>query len=155
MNGNLGGVTGADGKCQKLADDAKLLGTWRAWVSTPASSVDARFTKSTTPYVRLDGVKVAASYADLTASGVVMASISVDEKKNVVTGGSSGKALVWTNTSVAGASKDTSQTCAGWTVADNMTAVVGNALEDGAGWTALTNMFPACVTALRLYCFEQ
>ena len=155
VTGDLGGVTGADAKCQKLATDATLGGTWRAWVSTPASTTDARFAKATTPYIRLDGMKVAESYADMITKGTLLAPISVDEKKNVVPAGANGRALVWTNTGVAGGSQENNKNCAGWSVADNTTGVVGNALEDGAGWTSLSGTFPACVTPLRLYCFEQ
>ena len=34
-NGDLGGLQGADNKCQQAAFDRGLGGAWRAWVSTP------------------------------------------------------------------------------------------------------------------------
>ena len=154
FDGDLGGVAGGDARCQRLAEDAALDGTWRAWLSTPASSVDARFAKSTLPYVRLDGVKVASSYADLIATKKLLAPISVDETMAVLPQ-TPNRVFVWTNTSAAGASADASSNCNAWTTADNTTGVVGNALEDGSGWTIQSSNVPACVTPLRLYCFEQ
>lgn len=155
MNGDLGGVTGADGKCQKLANDAKLGGTWRAWVSTPASTAGSRFTPSLVPYVRLDGVMVAASFAEMTGQGKLLAPIKVDETKATVIADASGKVLVWTNTGVAGDSQDTNLNCGGWSALGSAKAIVGDALKADNEWTTVVSAFPACTSPLRIYCFEQ
>ena len=55
---NLGGLTGADGKCQAEADDPASIvpsGTYLAWLSDGTDSPDTRFTKSSHPYILPDG----------------------------------------------------------------------------------------------------
>jgi hypothetical protein len=42
----LGGIEGADAKCQAAAESAGLDGTFRAWISTPASSPMVNFVQS-------------------------------------------------------------------------------------------------------------
>src|SRR4029077_17175057 len=53
--GNLGGLTGADPKCQSLATAAVLPGTYKAWLSDDTTSAASRLTHSTNPYVLVDG----------------------------------------------------------------------------------------------------
>ncbi len=51
---NLGGLAGADDKCQAEADDAASIvpsGIYLAWLSDGTDSPDTRFTKSSHPYV--------------------------------------------------------------------------------------------------------
>ena len=80
FRGNLGGIAGADAHCQRLAENAGLHGTYRAWLSDSQSSpaADPSFFKSPNGYVRVDGVKVAATWDDLT-DGALLAAIEVDE----------------------------------------------------------------------------
>src|SRR5438067_1391069 len=62
----LGGLAGADAKCQSLATGAGLTGTYKAWLSS--SSVDARdrLTHSAIPYVLSDRTTVVAdNWSDL------------------------------------------------------------------------------------------
>lgn len=63
-NGNLGGLTGADAKCQAQAAAAKLPGTYKAWLSDSNGSPSTRMTKVAAPYVRTDGVMIAGSWSD-------------------------------------------------------------------------------------------
>jgi hypothetical protein len=44
VNGALGGLTGADGICQKAAEAAKLGGRWVAWLASPAAPAIDRVT---------------------------------------------------------------------------------------------------------------
>nr|MBA3500495.1 hypothetical protein [Deltaproteobacteria bacterium] len=63
----IGGLTGADAKCQAEAMAANLTGTYKAWLSDITGSPSTRFTKSTiVPYVRTDGFLLAQSFDDLT-----------------------------------------------------------------------------------------
>jgi hypothetical protein len=72
--GDLGGVAGADAKCQELANNSDLTrgGAYKAWISgsSPASSPSQRFTNrdQTGPYVLVDfdGTVVAEDWDDLT-----------------------------------------------------------------------------------------
>jgi hypothetical protein len=66
---NMGGLNGADAKCQAEADDSESIvpsGTYMAWLSDGTDSPDTRFTKSFHPYVLPDGTKIADNYTDLT-----------------------------------------------------------------------------------------
>ena len=66
MNGNLGGLRGADATCQARATTARLPGTYKAWLSGSNDSPSTRFTQSTRPYVRVDGQVVANNWDELT-----------------------------------------------------------------------------------------
>ena len=93
--GNLGGLAGADAKCPARADAAGLPGTYRAWLSTATESAGGRMTPSTLPYVLVNGVRVAANFADL-VDGTLENPISVTEKGVSV----SSFLIVWTATNL-------------------------------------------------------
>ena len=63
--GDLGGIPGADEKCQSHADAAGLAGTFLAWISDGVDSPATRFARSAEPYVRTDGTKIAEDWDDL------------------------------------------------------------------------------------------
>ncbi len=80
FNGNLGGLEGADAKCQAEADGPASIvpsGTYLAWLSDGTDSPDTRFTKSAHPYILLDGTKIAENYTDLT-DGSILNAINID-----------------------------------------------------------------------------
>ncbi len=77
---NLGGLTGADDKCQAEADGPASIvpsGTYLAWLSDGTDSPDTRFTKSSHPYVLPDGTKIAENFTDLT-DGSILHAINID-----------------------------------------------------------------------------
>src|SRR5829696_1025127 len=91
--GNLGGLSGADAKCQGLADAAGLPGSYQAWLSDSTSSPSSRFVPSTGPYQLINGTTIAANFTDL-VDGTLLAPIDVTE-----TGGGVGSSEVtWTHT---------------------------------------------------------
>ncbi|MCA9691087.1 MAG: hypothetical protein KC636_15890, partial [Myxococcales bacterium] len=154
-NGNLGGLMGADDKCQTLADAAGLGGVWLAWISTAGGSPNTRFTKSMQPYVRIDGVQIADDWMDLTDG-------SLDAPLNVTELG--GPAPVG-NTSCAGGGHPTVWTATladanPWATACNdFTSTAGSGLW---GEADLTNTFWSgwcsggnCSWVSAIYCFEQ
>ena len=101
FDGNLGGLAGADEKCQAAADASSIVpsGTYRAWLSDSTGSPSTRFQRSTGPYVLPDGTIIAAhGYADLT-NGTLNAPIDQTE-----TGGPTSPpgTTVWSNTASAG-----------------------------------------------------
>ncbi|MHA1529067.1 MAG: hypothetical protein ACTSVG_08600, partial [Alphaproteobacteria bacterium] len=58
FNGTLGGLTGADAKCQAEADGPASIvpsGTYLAWLSDGTDSPNTRFTKTAHPYLLPDG----------------------------------------------------------------------------------------------------
>lgn len=69
--GNLGGLSGADAKCQELAINAGAGGrTWRAYLSTASPAVNARDRIGSGPWANQAGVTIAANLASLHTTGV-------------------------------------------------------------------------------------
>ncbi len=155
--GNLGGLAGADQKCNDLAAAAGLSGTYKAWLSDSSASPDTRFTRSAEPYTLVDGTVVASDYNDL-VNGSLLAPIDVTEVGDSI----SGFTKVWTFTFSSGQSAvEATQACSGppggadWT-ADNSIYLSGvGRVQDTAysGWSDYGTQ--GCGQALPLYCFEQ
>ncbi len=144
--GNIGGLTAADTKCQGVALNAGLVGTFLAWIATvDGGSPQTRFAHSTVPYKRIDGVTVANNWTQLT-SGTLLNPIDVTEDGGPL----ATSVLAWTNTMASGAAWE--YDCAGWTVSDNtangrLTSVTTNSL---AG-----TQISACYNDGLLICVEQ
>lgn len=89
---NLGGLSGADAHCQKLAEAAGSSGkTWRAYLSASAAdgkpAINARDRIGTGPWFNAKGVQVAANLDELHFSNVGLSKEnSVNEKGEVVNG---------------------------------------------------------------------
>ena len=108
---NLGGLAGADDKCQAEADGPESIvpsGTYMAWLSDGTDSPDTRFTKSAHPYMLLDGTKIAENYTDLT-DGSILHAINIDS-----TGKPLGALPFWTGTKADGTTAPLFVTCTGW-----------------------------------------
>lgn len=155
-DGNLGGLSGADLKCQTQAVTAGLPGTYKAWLSDLTINVNQRLSHSTLPYVRVDGEKIADNWDDLvgTASGGNIDNpINITEFGTVVNNGVS----VWTATNYVGGVYN--GTCGDWTATTLGVAMVGDPYQTIRQWTeALTwGGIPAqsCDTYQHLYCFQQ
>ena len=147
--GNLGGLAGADAICTSRALEAGLGGAYRAWLSvdTPNSSgPNDRLVQSAAPYVRTDGVQVAADYADL-IDGQIDNPINVDETGAAVP--DSVDPLVFTSTNPDGSVLGG---CVGYTV-DAGFGFGGLYDRTDGGWTLFTEI--PCQTPSRLYCVEQ
>lgn len=153
--GQLQGHGGADSLCQQAAVSAGLSGPFRAWLATQGESdPENKFSQSTTPYRRTDGVKVADDYTDLTdcgsgSGGCLDAAILYDEFGTLV----SGLERVWTSVQSSGA--DSSNDCTQWT--SNSNGFTGDVGITGAIHDDWTNFDTAdtCDLANRLYCLEQ
>ncbi len=80
--GNLGGLPGADFKCNELASAAGLPGIYKAWIgaqtASPHEVVANRFFRSSGPYLLVDGTIVATDWDDLT-DGSLLAPINISE----------------------------------------------------------------------------
>lgn len=157
---DIGGVAGADDLCATAASEAGLSGTFKAWISSSASSPETRFTNvaKAGPYrlVRSeeDGDNpppiVAASFTDLVTcnlpgSACLQHAIDRTERGGVVRLGS----RVWTGTLSSGAAAP--DTCNGFT--ERTDGVVGNLREATVAWTNADVI--ACFSSGHLYCFEQ
>ena len=60
------GLEAGDALCQRLATAAALPGIYKAWLSDLTGSPSTRLTQWLGGYTRVDGVRVADSWADLT-----------------------------------------------------------------------------------------
>lgn len=152
--GNLGGLDGADDKCQMLADGAGLGGNFRAWLSDAMDGPAKRFgagTEFTGAYKLVDGTLVVGDgWLGLIDSSLEHA---IDRDQ---TGELAEEVNVWTNTSAAGTPIEGGKHCLGWTSSAND---VNNKVTTGftsatdATWTV--NDTSNCSLELRLYCFEN
>lgn len=154
--GNLGGLSGADAKCQARADAANLGGIWKAWLSSSTEgSPSTRFIKDTGPYKNILGNVIANSWSDLTDQALEN-SLAVNENgalQNITEPWN-----VWTNTWTSGSIYDTATnlTCDNWTSdSSSMTGRGGASWKTDFRWTASEISGEKCNTLKRLYCFEQ
>ncbi len=69
-SGNLGGLEGADARCNARAAAAGLAGVFQAWLCDGFDSPSTRSTKWFVPYVRTDGVLIADDWVDLTSGSI-------------------------------------------------------------------------------------
>jgi hypothetical protein len=153
-SGNLGGLSGADSKCQAAASAASLPGTYRAWLSGDGDNeVRDRFETVGTslPFYLTDGTtKVADDWSDLT-DGSLEAPINKDEN-----GAGVSSSYVWTNTDSDGSAVYT-------TASNNCSLFTSSSGAYGgyAGYTAYPNInwtqynHTSCSSSgFRLYCFQ-
>ncbi len=146
-NGNFGGLAGADAICQARAGEAGLTGTFKAWLSTDTINAADRLTSSG-PWVRLDGMKIAESKADL-LDGLLFTAINVTEQGVYDKGGT-----VWTGTNANG-SLAVGLNCSGWTDGTNASlGIAGGSFATDAWWTKEWSNVP-CYGNEKLYCFED
>ena len=149
-NGNLGGLAGADLKCQAHADAAGLEGTFKAWMSDDTVSASKRLTHSSEPYVRTDGTQIAANWDDLT-DGTIDVKLNYNEYGTVI---DTGWPYVWTWTKSDGSPGTAAWNCEKWT-SDSSRAKGedGYIYETNYKWSMIRNN--GCNEALMLYCFQQ
>jgi hypothetical protein len=168
FTGNLGGVAGADAKCQTLAGAGKVPGVFKAWLGNSTTSADSRLAHATVPYTLVDGTVVANNYAALT-SGRLMNGISLTELGTQALGGTAtacffggtGK-FAWTNANTDGSIANTNavNSCgADWNSVGPSDAggpfgVVGVIGAVDASWTVACGS-GECEQTAPLYCIEQ
>jgi hypothetical protein len=153
FNGNIGGLAGADDKCQAGADGPTSIvpeGTYRAWLSDGTDSPDTRFTKSSHPYILPDGTKIAEDFADLT-DGSLLHPINVEANgKNL------GLAYIWTGTNSDGTTAPDYLTCDKWTADPvvNFHGKGGRTNRVDKLWSDRIARV-SCARRHRLWCFQQ
>lgn len=168
-SGALGGLAGADEKCQTAADDAGLNGIYLAWLSTgpglilgtPSIDPQSRFIRHNVPYIRTDGTKVADHYADL-VDGTIDAPINHTEFGTQLFS-MPDPVLFWSTTSANGEGlipslNDDEWTCENWTTDAMFTTAfyLGNIASTGFGWSAAGMSAPVlCGTPHHLLCVQQ
>lgn len=156
--GDLGGLSGADGKCQTLAEQAGFIGegrAFRAWLSSSTKDAASRMTHSQVPYILLNGKIIADHWADLT-DGMLSHRIDRDEKNTVIPG----TAWAWTATTAQGKLADLVNNCKDWTstVDENkkqLKGARGRTDHADSEWTLAPQDAAYCVFSHRIYCVEQ
>lgn len=152
-SGDLGGLEGADEKCNDLASAVGLPGTYMAWLSDSTVSVSDRISHSSVAYIRVDGVVVAEDWNDL-VDGELMSPINVDQN-----GIQHSLRKAWTGTQVDG-NKIVDRTsiyyCEDWTtdiyhLLRKGTPGYSDKLD--SSWTFSPEQF--CKEHYHLYCFQQ
>ena len=161
---NLGGLAGADAKCQALADAAALRGTYRAWLSTVSVAAKSRLTLYGLPYVLVDGTVVAWNSAQLTTDDLTNP-IALTEQGTAVTQSPDSPSPdtpiynAWTFTTGTGLPETNSTNdCGGWTNDANANGPFGGGGNPTSpklflGWSE--HQTTACWILSSLYCFEE
>jgi hypothetical protein len=156
--GDMGGLSGADDKCQGLATSAKLSGTFKAWLSDSTTSAATRLTHATVPYVRVDGVKVANDWNDL-VDGSLQNPIAKTELNTSPPLGNTpcaggGYPTVWTDTQTNGNLIYSGYTCSDWTSTSSGGSTWGQATQQNDAWTAWCSG-GLCSWQSPIYCLQQ
>jgi hypothetical protein len=170
-SGNLGGLDGADAKCQALADAAKLGGTYRAWLSDATGSPATRFSRPPEDYVLTNRTTVFAhGWAGLTGGGPALSLLNLTElggpppsigsqnRCAQLTGGSA----TWGSTNSDGTASprvpEGLHTCENWTSTSASANGVGFGDPTGVSgtWTgSCSTGDDVCGFVASLNCFEQ
>ncbi len=161
--GNLGGLDGADSKCQDRAKAGGISGQFKAWLSDSVTPAASRLTHSNAPYVLVDGTVIAKDWAKLT-SGRLQAPIMLTEFVRMPTltvhPSGCGTFLVWTNSNEDGSIVDKNRSCNNWTDGTSSSGSdKGPALGQADGeslWSSECKGTRAgCNGSFPLYCVEQ
>jgi hypothetical protein len=163
--GDLGGVEGADIKCQLLAGQAGFDNAinFKAWLSDAQHSPDLDFAHppetANLPYVRPDGVRIADGWNDLTLNGPAYGITVTDTGEKLL------NTFVWTGTAPSGKVFDPAATCEAWSssASTNKSRLGKSGVDKQAPewsqwseerrWTNFASL--ECHWPYRIYCFEQ
>jgi uncharacterized protein YjdB len=139
------GLAAADAICATRAAAAGLSGTFTAWLADSSHSAATRFTGDG-PWVRLDGVLVAASKLEL-ETGELRATVGIDDLGRYV-----GHEAAYTG--AYGTGEPSLPNCSNWSDASVAAeGVAGTLASAGTPWTWFAPT--TCAGEARLYCFEQ
>ncbi len=163
-DGNLGGIAGADAKCQARADGASLGGTWKAMISDGSTNAISRVLNRTKPVFTIAG-KLAWNPSQQVilggdtnpaygagslpfGAGLIASAINITEL-----GTTPAAYIVWTGTNTNGQVVGTSH-CSNWTSnSSGISAYYGNASSVSSIW--ITQNVSPCNNSYRLYCLED
>jgi hypothetical protein len=160
-DGDLGGLSGADGICQTHATNTCLPGTHMAWLSSSSASPNTRFSQQTTPYRLVDGTKIADSWTDL-SDGTLDAPLDLDEYGDPPPASiqrcDDKTAWAWSGTRSAGEPwvEDPTVHCDDWS-STSAEGSWGGWGETNQLWTSYcySHGGGACQSTASIYCFEQ
>jgi hypothetical protein len=149
QGGNLGGLTGADAICERLAGAAGVGGrNWHAYLSTQAlggaAAVNARDRIGKGPWTNAKGVVIAKDLAELHGNNKINKETALTEKGEVVpaSGDPVNRHDIMTGSKPDGtampAGKDA--TCSNWTSSDQGGAMVGHHNRGGTNPDPVANV---------------
>jgi hypothetical protein len=153
-NGNLGGMHGADQKCQDAADAPGSIvppGTYRAWISDGGESPGTRFHRPVAPYANANGALIIAKNFEDLVDGDLANPIRITELGTEVIENDPSR-TVWTGVGTDGSATGRDRHCNAWTTAAGL-GEVGDTFRKNRQWT-LTSAY-SCDNLRRLYCFQQ
>ena len=157
QGGNLGGLSGADAHCQKLATAAGAGNkTWRAYVSTENPPMNARDRIGKGPWYNAKGVMIAANLDDLHGAGNKIDKANGLNEKGGATNGRGDTPN--THDIMTGSTPDgrpvAGATCENWTAGSGSSAMVGHFDRSGTNPDPVANVSwnsshktPGCDTA--------
>jgi|CXWL01.1.fsa_nt_gi hypothetical protein len=145
-SGGLQGVSAGDAICRAEASAAHLPhpSTFKVWLSTTGVSAASRLGISA-PFKRVDGMRVAATSADL-LDGALLVPLNVTASGGYLTG----FPWAWTGTDAAGQPDTAGRFCGGWTSSSSAVLGAHGAKNDVLGWS--TNGGQFCNNVGHLYC---
>ncbi|MFZ5443160.1 MAG: hypothetical protein ACOZQL_24340 [Myxococcota bacterium] len=144
--GNLGGLQGADMRCNTAAQAANRGGTWVAWLSTSSIPAPSRVTSNGPWYTeQADGGLTLAFRNSANLSTTPLSDLAVDETGRATTN------AYWTGT--RGGGEPSGSHCADWTAGSSGTGTVGNGAAGGTTWTDNGTVY--CYSTRALLCLEQ
>lgn len=147
--GGVDGLQGGDAICNREAGEARLSGTFRAWLSTSTVAAKDRVA-AVGPWFLVDGTEAFPSaspvdgprwFPNVTAAGKVL--FNFDE--------------AWTGTASDGKRSPDGSACRDWT-SDAVGDLGGvGAISSSSEWTAkvIAPTTEACNASAHIYCFEQ
>jgi len=161
--GNLGGLAGADAKCNERARIGGLGGDFKAWLSDSKTSAAERLTHATVPYVLVDGTVLAKDWADLVKGDLEMPirlTEFVQWPTTVPHPPGCADSIVWTNTTEKGVIAAKNGSCHDWTDGNSGAhaeekPVLG---QTDSGWlwsSQCKSEYIGCNASYPLFCFEQ
>jgi hypothetical protein len=155
IDGNMGGLVGADNLCNRLAKDAGLTGPYLAWLADETNTPASRMRHHEGLYKLVDGTVVSDGFGDL-VDGTLLHAIDVDERGNPSTGTFICRGgEVWSNVDIVGDRRSV-QACSDWTDASSTnTGASGNVTNSDAPWTEGECLPIGCDSMLPIYCVEQ
>ncbi len=162
FTGNLGGLAGADKRCNELATASLLSGSYRAWLLVDGQTLDARFPEfSGVPtawnFTSMGNELLAKSFQQLVSQGPA-GPLAYTEQGEVAAG-----QKVWTNITAAGLAAGGD--CGQWTD-DVGSALIGysgfvpdegpeaEAWHQQRQWTDANGFKHACYKSHPLYCIQ-
>lgn len=153
-NGDLGGLSGADTKCQDRATAGGLPGTYKAWLSSSTVSASSRLDHSTLAYKNTNNQIVQTNWSNLTSGGNLLAQSGYNEF------GAFTSDSAWTNTTGLGAIKQATAlyTCNDWNLNSNVyRGYTGMpAHSSGSFWTDFAGgAYDTCDYPRALLCVQQ